>query len=249
MSHAGAAPFRADGPAPVWAEAFDAAGALLGSVSVGHGQSPQQALARAGLQAGDVLGVGRGAGGRGIVLRYAARRATPGAAAVATRPVTRDPDLVLAAGERPVRVQRVAAYALVRSDRGVLLTQLSARTNAAGCWTLPGGGLDPGEDPEAALHREVAEETGQVLRVRSLQGVFDAHWVGRAPRGRVEDYHVLRLLYLADCPTPTDPVVHEVDGTTAAAAWIPAQALAELPVSATWRGVLTDWVGRSAAGS
>ena len=41
-----------------------------------------------------------------------------------------------------VPYQRIAAYAVVRSSRGVLMTELSDRTNAAGMWNLPGGGLD-----------------------------------------------------------------------------------------------------------
>ena len=53
----------------------------------------------------------------------------------------------MAEGEHPEPYQRTAAYGVVTSVRGVLLTELSGRTAAPGRWTLPGGGIDPGETP------------------------------------------------------------------------------------------------------
>jgi ADP-ribose pyrophosphatase YjhB (NUDIX family) len=145
---------------------------------------------------------------------------------------------VLAPGEEPVVRQRVAVYAVVRSARGVLLAENSVLTNAAGTWGLAGGGLDDGELPEAALHREVWEETGQVVDVAGVAAVTTRHWVGRAPDGRLEDFHAVRLIYRATCPEPTDPVVHDADGTTSAAAWFPVDALADLPLAVWTREVL-----------
>ena len=60
------------------------------------------------------------------------------------------------------RAQRFAAYA-VANDRGgrLLLTRIAHGYPDAGRWHLPGGGTDYGEQPAAALIRELAEETGQ----------------------------------------------------------------------------------------
>jgi 8-oxo-dGTP diphosphatase len=60
-----------------------------------------------------------------------------------------DPSLVL-----------VAAVALIDADGRVLLAQRPAGKAMAGLWEFPGGKVDPGETPEAALIRELAEELG-----------------------------------------------------------------------------------------
>ena len=46
------------------------------------------------------------------------------------------------------------------------------------------------------------------------------------------------LVWAAVCERPTDPVVHDVGGTTAAAAWVPIEQVASLPLSDAWRDVL-----------
>jgi 8-oxo-dGTP diphosphatase len=152
----------------------------------------------------------------------------------------RDEGLVLGPGEEPQPYQRVAAYAVVSSARGVLMTELSDRTNAPGQWGLPGGGIDPGEDPLDAVVRECWEESGQRVTVTELALVQTSHWVGRAPGGRVEDFHAVRIVYRATCPAPTEPVVHDVGGTTADARWVQPAELAALPLTPGWRAVLAS---------
>ena len=126
----------------------------------------------------------------------------------------------------PVRLQRVAAYAVVvraspTSDGcEVLLTRLSARAAHPGRWTLPGGGVAHGERPAAALEREVEEECGLVCVAGDLLDVHDTHFSGQAPSGRIEDYHGVHLLFSATV-ADGEPRVVEVDGTTDAAAWVP----------------------------
>ena len=134
----------------------------------------------------------------------------------------------------------MAVYAWCRSVRGLLLTQFSDRTNVAGQWGPPGGGLDAGELPEPALHREVFEETGQHIEVERFLGVREAHWVGRAPSGRLEDFHAVRLIYLARCLDPSDPVVHDVGGTTMSAAWVPFEAIDQQALARIWGLILAD---------
>lgn len=58
----------------------------------------------------------------------------------------------------------VAAGVLVEGDR-VLLTQRKAGTHLGGTWELPGGKVDPGEDPRDAVVRELREELGVEVTV------------------------------------------------------------------------------------
>lgn len=132
------------------------------------------------------------------------------------------PPEAVPAGVVPVRVQRVAAYAVIARDADVLLTQLSDRVRGVpGQWTLPGGGVEAGEDPGTGLRREVWEETGQHLGPVQLIDLLTAHWVGQGPDGVWEDYQVVRLVYAASVPEPEPLVVHDIGGTTAQAAWVP----------------------------
>ncbi len=157
-------------------------------------------------------------------------------------PLTRDEGLVPAESEVPEPYQRVAAYAVVTSSRGVLMTQFSDRTNAAGRWGLPGGGIEADEAPDRAVVREVWEESGQVIEVNELARVHSSRWVGRAPSGRLEDFHAVRLVYRASCHAPTEPIVHDVGGTTASAAWVPPTDLDRLDVTSSWRSLMSGVV-------
>jgi 8-oxo-dGTP pyrophosphatase MutT (NUDIX family) len=141
-------------------------------------------------------------------------------------------------GETPTVIQRLAVYAVVRSSRGLLLAQNSALTNAPGTWGLAGGGVDAAELPEDALHREVWEETGQLVTLDGLETVTTRHWVGRAPHGRLEDFHAVRVVYRATCLEPSDPVVHDANGTTSAAAWMSGQEILKLELAPGTRDVI-----------
>ncbi|MCK0111150.1 NUDIX domain-containing protein [Ornithinimicrobium sp. F0845] len=148
----------------------------------------------------------------------------------------------VAPGDRPKPHQRLSAYAVVHAEYdgvpSVLLTTFSMSQREV--WGLPGGGLDPGEDPVDGAVREVWEETGQ--RVRDLRPLelVSRHWTGRAPSGRLEDYHAVSAVYRATCPDPVRPVIHDVGGSTADAAWIPLAALPRTPVLDWQRRFLPD---------
>ena len=136
--------------------------------------------------------------------------------------------------------QRLAAYAVVLSDRGLLATEYSDRTAVSGRWGMPGGGIDDGEEPAAAVVREVTEETSQVITLGALIRVQTSHWVGRSPRGTVEDFHAVRLIYRGDCPRPSRPVVLDSGGTTESARWVPLPRWPALAWTHNWRAVLGE---------
>jgi 8-oxo-dGTP pyrophosphatase MutT (NUDIX family) len=62
-----------------------------------------------------------------------------------------------------------AASVSVFDDRGRLLLAKDAETEL---WTLPGGAIDPGEQPADAAIRECFEETGLRVEICKLVGVF-----------------------------------------------------------------------------
>jgi 8-oxo-dGTP diphosphatase len=65
---------------------------------------------------------------------------------------------------------RLAAYAVCIQDRRVLLARCVSPAGESS-WSLPGGGVEHGEDPFEAVIREVAEETGYDAVVDRLLGV------------------------------------------------------------------------------
>jgi len=173
-------------------------------------------------------------------------RAVPMKAGAAHPP---DENLKVLAGELALRHQRVAAYAVVTSTRGYLLTQFSGQTGAEGRWGLPGGGLEAGEAPDRAVVREIWEESGQLIEVPELALVRTSHWVGRAPNGRLEDFHAVRIVYRAQCPEPTEPVVHDVGGTTAAAAWVLPADLGPVELTSDFASILGEVANVDGRGS
>ena len=116
--------------------------------------------------------------------------------------------------------QRVAAYAVILRDDMILLSRLSPHITTDELWTLPGGGLDHGEDPRHAVLREVKEETGLDAMVGDTARVYSAHLPGVWREGRRVDAHALRIVYDGWVPVDApEPRVLEVDGSTVEAAW------------------------------
>jgi 8-oxo-dGTP diphosphatase len=69
-----------------------------------------------------------------------------------------------------------------------------------GCWALPGGHVDAGEETSAAAKRELLEETGLLAYGLDLVGVYAAP--GRDPRGRYVTFAYATTL-IGPPPTPT----------------------------------------------
>ncbi|MEV3855356.1 NUDIX hydrolase [Streptomyces sp. NPDC050095] len=121
---------------------------------------------------------------------------------------------------------RVAAYAVCVRDGQVLLARWVAGDGTKR-WTLPGGGMDHGEDPYDTVIREVDEETGYTVEPTVLLGVHSV--LRRYPRklGKVADFHGLRIVYEGLITAGT--LRHEQDGSTDMAAWHALDAVADLP--------------------
>jgi 8-oxo-dGTP diphosphatase len=113
---------------------------------------------------------------------------------------------------------RVGAYALCVDERErILLARLSAVEVDVGAWTLPGGGLDFGEHPDAAVIRELEEETGLAGEIDEVAGVFShVYRQSRAAQGR--DLHFLGILY--HVRIVGGELRDETDGSTDTAAWL-----------------------------
>ncbi len=146
--------------------------------------------------------------------------------------------------EAPVRLQRVAAYAVVVVDDRVLLTQLSDDTPLPGSWTLPGGGIDHGEAPYDAVVREVLEETAHALRDVQLLDVGSHRFTAHSPvTGRLEDYQSIQVVYTAGVEQVRAPQVLDVGGSTSDARWVPLDELADLalgPAARRWLARVLD---------
>ncbi len=111
---------------------------------------------------------------------------------------------------------RVGAYAIIRDGGRVLLAHWNDRGGTG--WTLPGGGLELGEDPLDGVVREVTEETGYAVEVQRLLGVdtitIPAH---RRLDGSGVPYFGVRIFYRATIAGGA--LTNERDGSTDEARW------------------------------
>ena len=112
---------------------------------------------------------------------------------------------------------RVAAYAVIVDDAGrILLSWFNGNHRNDPGWTLPGGGVDYGEQMPAAVVREVKEETGYDVEVGAplTTNVYVVPFEpGRRP------YQSTRVIFEARI-VGGELGTLEVDGTTDFAEWV-----------------------------
>ncbi|TDW89692.1 MULTISPECIES: NUDIX hydrolase [Kribbella] len=116
--------------------------------------------------------------------------------------------------------RRVAAYAVCVEDGRVLLARYVSPYGDGSWWTLPGGGVEPCEDPFDTVTREVAEETGYESVVERLLGV-DSRIVPAAVRRRPgpDDHQNIGIFYAVRITAGTTRP--EPNGETAESVWTP----------------------------
>ena len=112
----------------------------------------------------------------------------------------------------------VVAAALSHADGRVLLQQRPTGKAHAGLWEFPGGKVEPGETPEAALARELAEELGIVVDPAAIE---PATFVSVPAGGRT----LILLLYRV-CAWTGTPQAFEA----AALAWVAPADMARRPM-------------------
>lgn len=119
---------------------------------------------------------------------------------------------------------RLAAYAVCIEDGRILLAHYVAPTGDTH-WTLPGGQVEPAEDPFDAVVREVAEETGYDAVVERLLGV-DSRVIPAAEARLGVEHQDIGIFYRVRITGGT--LRPEPNGDTTESVWTPVPDVAHL---------------------
>ena len=138
--------------------------------------------------------------------------------------------------ERPI----VGVGAVVLDGEGRVLLARRAHEPLKGEWSLPGGAVELGETLEAAVAREILEETGVSVAVGPVVEVLDR--IEKTPDGRVE-YHFVIVDYL--CRASTDTVVCGSDADEAA--WVRREDLGAYRITEKATSVIDKAISLSAS--
>ncbi len=127
----------------------------------------------------------------------------------------------------------VAAVALIDRDGRVLLARRPEGRQMAGLWEFPGGKVEPGETPEAALIRELHEELGIDTWASCLAPLtFASH--------AYEDFHLLMPLFAC---RKWEGIARGKEGQ--ALKWVPVNRLRDYPMPPAdlpLIPILRDWL-------
>ncbi|MFI0942498.1 NUDIX hydrolase [Streptomyces sp. NPDC021020] len=123
---------------------------------------------------------------------------------------------------------RVSSCAVCIRDGRVLLTRwVDPERPGHRLWSVPGGGIDHGEDPYDAAVREVREETGYAVEIEALLGMHTRVVPAPPSRGAGAEFHSLRVFYAARITG--GELRDEVGGSSDRAAWVGLADVAGLP--------------------
>ncbi|ABA80350.1 NUDIX domain-containing protein [Rhodobacter sphaeroides] len=132
-----------------------------------------------------------------------------------------------------MKIVLVSAVALIDGDGRVLLAQRPEGKSLAGLWEFPGGKVEPGESPEAALIRELKEELGIDTKASCLAPLtFASH--------AYETFHLLMPLFAC---RRWEGIPQPREGQTLA--WVRPQALRDYPMPPAdlpLIPILRDWL-------